>query len=287
MLANGGFVAGSLNPSAGNAIKEKDGWRISGRWSWGSFIAYSEATLVVCVERESGGANATSKGGPALRGALLPTREVNIVRNWDGGGLRSSGSHDFTIDNAFVEEARTFALTDFAVKPHHPGALYALPFITMFALGITAVSLGVARGSIDALMDLAQRKIPTGAQTPLREQASVQAAIAEAETSLRSARSFLFESVQTLWNRQISGQPGDMTQRALVRMASCHIVQVAKKITDSMFSAAGGSAVHERAPFGAQLRDAQAVAQHLAFSPRTMETAGRVLLGMDPGTSRF
>lgn len=51
----------------------------------------------------------------------------------------------------------------------------------------------------------------------------------EAEIALRSARSFLFESVQSLWDRKVSGQPEDMRQRALVRMASCHVVQVAKK----------------------------------------------------------
>jgi alkylation response protein AidB-like acyl-CoA dehydrogenase len=78
------------------------------------------------------------------------------LRNWDGGGLRSSGSHDFVVENVFAEDIRTFSLSDFITKPYQPGGLYALPFITMFALGITAPSLGIARGSIDALIELAQ-----------------------------------------------------------------------------------------------------------------------------------
>jgi alkylation response protein AidB-like acyl-CoA dehydrogenase len=78
-----------------------------------------------------------------------------------------------------------------------------------------------------------------------------------------------------------------MKQRALVRMASCNVVDMGKKVAMQMFEAAGGSALHERSPFSAYLRDAQAAAQHLAFSQRNMETAGRVLLGMHPGTYRF
>ncbi|MGF6643181.1 acyl-CoA dehydrogenase family protein [Paraburkholderia sp. GAS82] len=286
LLADGGFVAGSLSPT-GKIVKEKDGWRINGRWPWGSFIVHSKVTLAVCVEYENGVARSTREGGPVLRAALLPTREVNIIRTWDGGGLRSSGSHDFAIENGFVEDARTFALTDFNPEPCQPGALYGLPFITMFALGITAVSLGIARGSIDALVELAQHKVAAGAQGPLREQASVQAAVAQAETAFRSARGFLFESVQDLWDRRVSGQPDDMKQRALVRMASCNVVDMGKEVAMRMFEAAGGSALHERSPFSAYLRDAQAAAQHLAFSQRNMETAGRVLLGLHPGTHRF
>jgi indole-3-acetate monooxygenase len=286
LLADGGYVAGSLAPT-GKAVKEENGWRINGRWSWGSFISYSKVTLAVCMEHENGVARSAASGAPVLRVVMIPTNEVKIVPIWDGSGLRSSGSHDFMIESVFVEDSRTFSLIDFVAKPYQPGALYALPFITMFALGITAVSLGVARGSIDALVELAQHKIAAGTRVPLREQAAVQGAVAEAETLLRSARSFLFESVQDLWDRQVSGQPEDMAQRALVRMASCNAVQAGKKIADLMYSVAGGSATHEGAQFGAHLRDAQAAAQHLAFSPRNMEVAGRVLLGMDAGTSRF
>lgn len=286
LLGNGGFVAGSLGPT-GKAIRDGDGWRITGRWSWGSFITYSKITVAVCIEHENGVACSTPEGAPVLRAVLIPTSKVTIIKNWDGSGLRSSGSHDFAIDNAFVEAAHTFTMTRFITRSYQPGALYTLPFITMFALGITAVSLGIARGAIEALIDLAQHKRVAGTQMLLRERANVQATIAEAETMLCSARSFLFEAVGALWEQEASGRPENMKQRALARMASCNVVQTAKKIADMCYSAAGGAAAHEKAPFGCQLRDSQVIAQHLAFSPENLETAGRVLLGMGPGTFRF
>lgn len=286
LLGDSGFVAGSLSPT-GAATRESSGWNINGRWPWGSFIRYSKVTLAMCIEYEGSVARTLPEGGPLLRVVLLPTEQVKVLQTWEGTGLRSSGSHDFAIDNVFVPDEHTFALPRFEAIPHQPGALYALPFITMFALGITAVSLGIARGSIDALIMLAQNKTATGTTGLLREQTFVQSAVAKAETMLRSARAFLFSSVQDLWDAENANRPADMTQRALARMASGNVVQVAKTVTDLMYATAGGSAVHERSLFGTYLRDAQVASQHLAFSPRNLETSGRILLGMDAGTPRF
>ncbi|VVD99932.1 acyl-CoA dehydrogenase family protein [Pandoraea anhela] len=287
LLGAGGFVAGSLSPT-GRAVREGNGWRISGRWPWASFITYSTVTVAICIEHDTNGVACTAPdGSPALRGVMLPTSQVTVRNTWDGSGLRSSGSHDFDIDDVRVDDASTFSLARFEATPHQAGALYALPFITMFALGITAVSLGIARGSIDALIDLAQHKVAAGMQAPLRERASVQASVAKAELALRSARAFLFETVDVLWTQQVSGRAADMTQRALARMASFNVVNVAKDVAQMCFSAAGGSAARNAAPFGRQLQDAQVIAQHLAFAPEHLEISGRLLLGMPAGTFRF
>jgi indole-3-acetate monooxygenase len=248
---------------------------------------HSKVTPALCVEYENGISLPTNEGAPILRAVLLPTREVNIIQIREGSGLRSSGGHDFAIENVFVHDDCTFALTDFNHKPYQRGAPNCLPFTTMFSLGITSVSLGIARASIDAPVELARHKIAMGERAPLREQARIQATVAEAETALRSGRGFLFESVHDLWDRCVSGQPDDMTQRALACVASCNVVDVEKDVTTRMFESAGSSALHEQSPFSVCLRDAHAAAQHLDFSQRNMEIAGRVLLGMGPGTQRF
>jgi hypothetical protein len=84
---------------------------------------HSKVTLALCVEYENGTSRSTNEGAPILRAVLLPTREVNIIQIWDGSGLRSSGSHDFAIENVFVPDDCTFTLTDFNPKPYQRGAL--------------------------------------------------------------------------------------------------------------------------------------------------------------------
>lgn len=281
-----GFVAGSINPTGG-ATPAPGGWRVDGRWSWGSFIRHARYVLVMCVEQDGNGNKRGPNGAPLLRMAFLPASEVTVLDTWNAGGLRATGSHDFTIENVFVPEARTVALPGFNAPPRRGGGLYLLPFVTTFTLGITPVALGVARASIDALVALASRKTPAGTQSTLREQPGVQADVARAEVLLRSARAFLFDAVGDYWAATQHGDAPSIQQRAIVRMACWNAAQAGKQVVDLMYSAAGGTATDETAPFAAQLRDVHAAGQHIAFANRNMETAGRILLGMDAANPRF
>jgi indole-3-acetate monooxygenase len=123
----------------------------------------------------------------------------------------------------------------------------------------------------------AERRVHVGVQTD----------VARAETLLRAARAFLFEAVSTLGNEAQAGETSTLTERALVRIAMWNAAEAGKKVVELMYSAAGGTASDKRAPSAAQLRDVHATAQHLAFATRNMETAGRILLGMEAGTVRF
>jgi alkylation response protein AidB-like acyl-CoA dehydrogenase len=276
LFGGGGHLSGSVNP-AGTAEAGDGGWHVAGRWSWGSFIRHSRVVAGMCVEQPGGG----------LRLAFLPTGRVRILDTWNAGGLRATGSHDFVVERQFVPEAHTVPMPGFAPAPGHGGALSALPFVTTFTLGLAPVPLGIARAAIDALVALAAGKVPAGSQAKLCGQPGVQADVARAETTLRAARAFLFEAVEEYWSTALAGGTPNLRQRALVRMACWNAAQAGKQVVDRMYTAAGGTATDERAPFAAQLRDVHAVGQHLAFATRNMETAGRILLDMEAGTARF
>jgi alkylation response protein AidB-like acyl-CoA dehydrogenase len=271
-----GALCGSVNP-AGTATEVAGGWRVSGRWSYGSFIRHSAWTLGMC--RVAGVA-----GPPRLLAAIAPTAEVRIHDTWDAGGLRATGSHDFEFSDVFVPAERTIALPGFDAPAKIAGRLFDLPFVTAFTIGITPVALGIARRAIAALVDLAAQKIPAGTAAPLREQPGVQMDIARAEAELRAARALLFEAVEDLW---AAADPREIRLRAGVRLACWNAVRASKHAASLMHDAAGGSALDERLAFAACLRDVTAAGQHLAFAGRNMEAVGRVLLGMEPGTARF
>jgi alkylation response protein AidB-like acyl-CoA dehydrogenase len=282
-----GSLSGSVNP-AGAATEATGGWHVSGRWSWGSFIRYSEWTTAMCVVREPDGApRRDASGAPALLLAMVPTAEVRILNTWDAGGLRATGSHDFEISSILVPVERVVTMDGFDARGKMPGALYDLPFATVFTLGIAPVSLGIARRAIDALVALAGQKTPTGTGALLREQASTQDAVARAEAELRAARAFLFEAVGAFWEAAQRGEARNIHTRALVRLACWQAAQAGKRVSALMYDAAGGTATDERHPFAACLRDANAAGQHIAFAQRNLETAGRVFLGMEAGTARF
>ena len=65
---------------------------------------------------------------------------------------RSRGSHDLVMDRVAVPARHTVSLVD--DRPWADGALYRFPPFGLLALGIAAVSLGVGRAALDAVVDL-------------------------------------------------------------------------------------------------------------------------------------
>jgi alkylation response protein AidB-like acyl-CoA dehydrogenase len=282
-----GFLCNVGNP-AGSAVEVPGGWRVSGRWSYASFIRHSAWTLGISVVREADGApRRDASGDPVMLGAFFPTDTVVIHDCWNAGGLRATGSHDFEVREAFVPLQRTYSVLGFDATPRVAGPLASLPTITTFAIAITPVALGLARAAIDALVALAAAKSPPGGTAPLRDLPGVQADVARAEADLRAARAFLFDAVGELWQAARDGRARDIERRALTRLACLHAMRASKQVVGMMHEAAGAGGLDERLRFAACLRDVHAVGQHLAFAQRHLEVVGRVLLGLPAGTARF
>jgi indole-3-acetate monooxygenase len=269
---------------AGTITRDGDGWRIDGQWAWASFSRYSTVTFVVCVEQENGSPRVAANGEPAMRAALLPSTMVQVLGNWNSGGLRSSGSHDIACTAVRVPDENTTTMD----MPHRqPGPLYNLPMTSSGAISMIGLPLGIAAAAIDSLVALARTKTPFFSAAPLCDQELVQLEVAWAKTRLLAARAFAFEAIGELWVSLSSGQTPSIEQQALLRMACCNAGDVGKQVVERMYKAAGSSAVLEDGPFAAQLRDIHAACQHINFAERLMVPPGRILLGLEPGTSMF
>jgi alkylation response protein AidB-like acyl-CoA dehydrogenase len=278
------IVAGTINPT-GKAIVVPGGFRVSGRWSYGSFIGHSTWTVGSSVIHDNEGPRRGPDGAPDMRLMLFPTSAVEIIDTWRVGGLRGTGSHDFRVTDLFVPDDH--AIAAFTAKPVRPGTLYAAPFITVFAMAIASVPLGIARAAIEAFIALAEAKTPTGGASRLRDKASAQADVGKAEALLRSARAFLVESAHDIWNAVAAGDMPSMPQRATARLAAAQAAAASAQAVDLLYNAAGGTALYESNLLERCFRDVHATTQHMGTSSANFELSGRVLLGLDPGTPRF
>jgi alkylation response protein AidB-like acyl-CoA dehydrogenase len=83
-----------------------------------------------------------------------------------------------------------------------------------------------------------------------------------------------------------SGEAG-MKYRAGLRLACTQAALNAAQAVDLMFEAGGATSVYTSSPLERCFRDVHAAMQHIAVSSSSLELSGRVLLGLDPGTSRF
>jgi indole-3-acetate monooxygenase len=276
-------LAGTLNP-AGTAVAVPGGYRVSGQWSYASGIDHSDWLLGACRVLEDGEPRMRPDGWPDTRLMLFPKDHAEVLDTWDVTGMRGSGSHDFRVHDLHVPAEHTIdAVTP---APVQTGQLYRLPLVTVFNTSVFGVPLGIARAAITELSEMAQSKKAMGATLPLREQVATQMDVGRAEAILRSARAFVFETLDSLWN---ASKVGDVTtrDRVLARMAGSHAAASAVQVVDMMFAAGGAGGIHERGRLGRCWRDAHAVSHHAGQSAFQFQTGGRVMLGLDPGTQRF
>jgi alkylation response protein AidB-like acyl-CoA dehydrogenase len=277
-------LAGSVNPT-GRAVAVPGGFRVSGRWSYGSFIAHSHWTVGNSIVHNGDAPRRDAQGAPDIRFMIFPTAEVEIIDNWRVSGLRGTGSCDFQVVDLFVPEEH--AVSAFAVEPVQPGALYRMPPITLFAAAPPCVSVGIARAAIDAFTELAEGKTPMGASSRLREKPMTQADLGRAEALLRSGRAFLIEAIEEIWQEAEAGGVPSLRQRAIARLAAAKAAEASAQAVDLLYNAAGGTALFENNSIERCFRDVHATTQHIGTQAVNYELAGCVLLGLDPGTPRF
>src|SRR5215510_1237802 len=194
MYPNLDAVTGSALTLTGRAVRVKGGYRVSGRWPFSSGCQHSAWLVGGCLVYDGDQLRLRPNGVPETRQCYLPAEAVSILDTWYTSGLRGSGSHDFTIDDCFVPEERTFSYQDLKLYRSEP--LYRFPFNV--ALKLAGPALGVARAAIDALIEAGQRPVRLttigGSPVPprtLRDEEFVQDAVGRAEAILGAARGYL------------------------------------------------------------------------------------------------
>ena len=271
-------VAGIAAP-AGSAVRVDGGVRVSGRWPFASGITHSEWVWAGCLVMEAGKPRMTPRG-PEIVHVCIPVAEVAIHDTWHVSGLCGTGSNDFSVSDVFVPDARVFALLDPAGHRREP--LYQMPPLPLFVSLVANVSLGLARGAIDELVELAQTKSPSLYDAVLADKAVTHVQVAKAEATLAAARAFLHSAVEDLWRTAQAGRAAIPHQIALGRLAATHAAETGAAVVRTMSRLAGGSAIYSTASLQRHVRDADAVTHHFTVAPHTWEEAGRVLLGREP-----
>jgi alkylation response protein AidB-like acyl-CoA dehydrogenase len=223
--------------------------------------------------------------GPDILHVWMPTNEITIHDTWHVSGLCGTGSNDVSAAGVFVPERRTFRLLD--PSGHRPEPLYQTPPITQFVYQLVGVSLGIARAALDEFTELAQSKVPTMYQNVLADKAMVQVELARAEASLGSARAFVYEVLEEMWDTVTAGRAPSARQVAIARAAAIHAIGVANTVAGTVNTLAGGSSIYTKSSLQRHARDAEAVTHHFTVAPHVWEEAGRVLLGRTPIVPAF
>jgi alkylation response protein AidB-like acyl-CoA dehydrogenase len=261
------------------ATSTNDGYRISGRAPFVSncYDADWIASTVVVDEGEAAGDE------PEIRMVYLPSEECEIIDTWDVMGMRGTGSNDISVRDAYVPKSRTFPMVpDFEPGSHYRGPLYRLPLVGVAASGIPTPMLGVARGALDEVTELARNKTPVASSGPLKERASAQVQLGRAEAILRSGRLLLLDRLREAWRRCVNGETHSLEQKADLLLAMAHAMSTAVQAVELACSIAGSTAFRASSPLERCFRDVQTMRHHVFASEQRYGTFGQVCLGVPP-----
>jgi alkylation response protein AidB-like acyl-CoA dehydrogenase len=264
------------------AVETEGGYRVTGVWAFASGARH--ATWLGAhsmIVKADGSPLIGPDGKPVERTMLVPSSDVVWTDIWNTVGLRGTASDQFALTDHFVRADHTIT-RDFQKECREPGPLYKMSASACYQVGFSGVALGIARGALDAFIDVARNKVPRGAKSPLRDNAVVQSNVAQAEAGVRSARAFLLQTVAETWHAL--GAPGGtltMDQRIAIRMASTYAIHKGREAVDVVYNAAGATAIFANQPLERRFRDIHTVTQQLQGRLSHFETVGAWILGAD------
>ncbi len=223
-------------------------------------------------------------GDPEVRTLLFPAGETKLIDTWDVLGLRGTGSDAYEVENLFVPDGHTVVrATMFENRPAHGmSPLYAFPQMSVHATGFAATATGAARGFINAFIEMAQTKMPRLHASPLRDRPVVQDDVARAEARLSAGRAWLREEAEKAWEEASLEGKLSIAQRNRIRLSATHAIHEAKAAVDSLYDAAGTSAVFSDGPFERRFRDIHMIAQQIQGRKSHYQSVGAWLLGHPP-----
>jgi alkylation response protein AidB-like acyl-CoA dehydrogenase len=268
-------------PNAVRAAAVPGGYRVSGTWDFASGCRNANWMGVHCLVVEADGSlRKNHLGRPAIRSLLFPATEATLIDTWTTIGLCGTASDSYSVTDLFVPEAFSTTREDPAARRER-GPLYAFTMQGLYAVGVSAVALGIARAMLDAFTALAMRKAPRGLSR-LADSATVQADVARAEATLGSARAYLLDTLALIYARADDVAPIDIAERARARLACTNAIHGAVEVADFTYKEAGVDAIFPGSPFERRFRDIHTLSQQIQSRTAHYEAVGQVLFGMPP-----
>jgi len=280
-------IAGTAVQGGGRAVPVDGGYRVTGRWRFGSGCQESSWMLGSFQIFDDGDQPRKSPEGFAYWRGVFPRSEAQVVDgSWDVTGLRGTGSFDWTVDDVFLPERRTMVHAGIPLDnqwKRWPGITYALPAQAWVGPHHSAVITGIARAGIQALIELAGGKTPRGRTGLLCENPQVQDAVGRADAILNAGRVYRGEMITELWNTVAAGEETTLEQRARCRLAGVYAADSARGAMDLVYRHGGSTSFERESRLAECWRDLHVVGQTVTVAPEWYPIGGRILLGMDPG----
>jgi alkylation response protein AidB-like acyl-CoA dehydrogenase len=293
------FHIGAVLSPRGKARKVDGGYRISGRWPFASGCDHGRWIMLGAIVVDDTGAEipleGTVYGRPKAnaRLLLLPIGEVRNLRDWRAAGLAATGSHTIVVEDAFVPEHRTLSIPDTVDgrapgREIHQGPLFRVSYYAFLVTSLASPAPGIAEGALEALVAGAEKRVMAPMNLLQSKMVRTDRQIGEAAAKIFAARQLFLAAARRITDCGRSGVAMSVQERADCRNHVAFAVDLCHQAMETIFFAAGGSALALDNPIQRAMRDLHAVKAHYFMDiETTRELAGMLRLGKTPFTYIF
>ena len=271
-------LAASASSTAGRGrLTVSDGRaQLEGRWTFNT--GCQGATWIGGLAVVDGPTDAD--GRPVLRWGWVPADRAQVVEDWDGTGMRGTGSHTTVIERQEVPLAWTFdpqAPTD-----NDRGAHRCLVGNGNWpiAAAVAATQLGNARRALDAVHELVLTKRPPPDFVPLSGNAAVQRRLVEAEGLWAAGRATVARELEAMWDEALVMEELSSDTRVRLHRACMTANLVAVGAVDAACDASGTSGFRSGHVLDRCWRDAHTLEHHIAVNGAAAEHNAAVGFGL-------
>ncbi len=272
----------SINP-IGEAEAVDGGFRVSGRWQWGTGIMHADWVILNGIVGKD-----SSMPYPLL--FIVPASEVQVEDTWHSSGMCGTGSNDIVAESLFVPSHRSQELVSLAIG-RSPGAelngspIYRVPMLIFLALTAAIPALGAARRAVNEFKNRLSQRVMFGTQQKQGELSAAQIRLGHAQVKVDSAERLLrgVGHDLTRWGKEEDICP--IEERARLKLQIAHSVEMCRDVVSHLLHAAGAGAHLSSHPLQRIGRDVSMLSSHIAFDLDIgAETYGRTLIGLEPNS---
>jgi alkylation response protein AidB-like acyl-CoA dehydrogenase len=254
---------------------------VNGRWPFASgspHATYLHVLAMIVDENEQPVVSEETQQ-PQVVNAVMPREDVTYHDTWDGLGLRGTSSGDLEVADVFVPDQ--FVQRGPWIDPAYGDRpLYRFPFAMH---GHAPHALGVARGAIDAFLELTQRPPKPGSkrQSTLGREQVHQIGVAKADAMVRAGRLFARDAIERTWENVQTRDEADFELRVQLFQSGVHAVRSARDAMQIVFDLSGTDGVFRGRKMETCFRDLSTAAQHVMYVETNYRAIGQYYLTRD------
>lgn len=246
-------------------------WRLNGRKTFTTLAPLLHYFIVL--------AQAPAEDGQATLANVMVLRTdagLHIEETWDSLGMRATGSHDVVFDNVHLPADRLLNARNVGAGDARGGAGMA-----WFALGLCAVTIGVATAARDYAVDYARERTPNSNRT-IKEYPGVRTRIARMDLLLQRSRALMDDGCRA-WE---SGGADGMPALNRIAVAKVDTLNNCIEAVDLAMRVVGGVSLQKKRPIERFYRDVRAPLHNPPLEDRAMEMLARTALDEPSEPSR-